>query len=229
MKNLLPIICSFAILPACASNQISADLPRGASAYSVIPSPSPTRVADDYRIVPFDGLDITVFDEPELSPKAVPVDAHGNVNLPLIGDVMAAGKTANQLAQEIEAKYTVKYLRSPHASVVVSSPVPQKVTVQGEVVQPGIYDIKGPTTLLGALSLAKGETEIASLDQVVVFRTVGGRRMGAVFDVKAIRAGEAEDPQILSNDMVVVGYSAAKRMWNNIVSALPLTRIFRPF
>jgi polysaccharide export outer membrane protein len=78
------------------------------------------------------------------------------------------------------------------------------------------------------ISLAKGETEIAKLDQVVVFRTVGGERMGAVFDVASIRSGSAADPVIRGNDLVVVGYSAAKRFWHNVMSAAPLFNVFRP-
>ena len=104
----------------------------------------------------------------------------------------------------------------------------QKVAVQGEVVQPGVYPIEGPTTLLGALSLAKGETQLAALNDVVVFRNVDGHRSGAVFDIRQIRSGQAADPQIRSNDMIIVGYSGGRRAWRDIMSAMPLLNIFRP-
>jgi len=101
--------------------------------------------------------------------------------------------------------------------------------VQGEVIQPGSYEIQGPTTLLGALALARGESRVASLNEVVVFRTVNGQRMGAVFDVHSIRSGTAKDPEIVSNDLVIVGYSQAKSIWRDILSSVPLLNVFRPY
>jgi polysaccharide export outer membrane protein len=223
---LLPVMTALA---GCASSQAGSNLPRGSMAYGVIPMPSESRVAEDYRIGPLDAIDVTVLQEPDLSAKAVAVDAHGNVNLPLIGDVTAAGKTPGALSREIAARYGERYLRNPQVSVIVSKPVAQKVVVQGEVAQPGVYTIEGPTTLLGALALAKGETQIASLNEVVVFRTINGKRMGAVFDVKSIRSGQSEDPEIRSNDLIVVGYSSAKRFWRDVVSSMPILNVFRPF
>ena len=227
-KAIACILPLSAALAACASNNVGDNLPRGSMAYGVIPMPSQNRLAEDYRIGPLDALDVTVLQEPDLTSKAIPVDAFGNVNLPLIGDINAAGKTAGELSREIAARYGQKYLRNPQVSVIVSKPVAQKVVVQGEVVQPGVYQIEGPTTLLGALALAKGETQIASLKEVVVFRTINGKRMGAVFDVKSIRSGQSEDPEIRSNDLVVVGYSSAKRFWRDIVSSMPILNVFRP-
>ena len=104
----------------------------------------------------------------------------------------------------------------------------QKVSVQGEVTQPGIYPLTGPTTLLDVISMAKGETEVAKLQEVVVFRNVKGQRMGAVFNVASIRRGEAADPVIEGNDLVVVGYSAARRFWRDVVSTAPIFSVFRP-
>lgn len=224
--SLLPALAS----AACASGgSIGAGLPGGAAAYNVIPLASASDTPEDYRVRALDALDITVLQEPELSTKLTQVDAVGNINLPLVGDVRAAGKTAGELAKEVAAKYAEKYLKNPQVSVVVSKPVAQKVVVQGEVTQPGVYPIEGPTTLLGALSLAKGETQIAALNEVSVFRTVNGQRMGARFDVMSIRRGEANDPEIRSNDLIIVGYSGAKRMWRDVLSSIPILNAFRPF
>jgi polysaccharide biosynthesis/export protein len=96
------------------------------------------------------------------------------------------------------------------------------------VSQPGIYPLTGPTTLLDVISMAKGETDVAKLQEVVVFRTIKGQRMGAVFNVASIRRGEAADPVIEGNDLVVVGYSAARRFWRDVISAAPLLNVFRP-
>ena len=181
----------------------------------------------DYKISPLDSVDVSVFGEPDLSVKAVQVDAAGAISLPLVGTIQAAGMTTSQLARSLEGRFGQKYLRNPQVTVTVAASLSQKVSIQGEVTEPGVYELKGPTTLLQALSMAKGELRTASLDQVVVFRTVNGKRMGAVFDVRLIRAGSANDPQIVGNDVVVVGFSEARRTWEDILRTVPILNVFR--
>lgn len=226
-KRFLLILPALSVVAACASNNVGAGLPRGGTAYNFVPAAISAVAPADYRIGPLDALDITVLQEPDLSPKAAPVDASGNVNLTMIGDVKASGKTASELSKEIAARYGEKYLKNPQVSVVVAKPVAQKVAVQGEVTQPGVYPIEGPTTLLGALSLAKGETQYAALNDVVVFRLINGQREGAVFDIRQIRSGQAPDPQVKSDDVVVVGYSEGRRAWRDITTGFPILNIFR--
>ena len=229
MKN-LPFLLVTCVLAGCASTpQLSSNISAGPAAYQVIPAGMPGGQAlADYRIGPLDALDVTVFQEPELSAKGLQVDAGGMIALPLIGSVNVEGKTAAQVGHELEQLLGEKYLKNPQVTVTVASSVSQKVSVQGEVTEPGVYQINGPTTLLDVISMAKGETEVATLNQVVVFRDVEGKRMGAVFDVASIRRGEAADPVIHGNDLVVVGYSSAKRFWSNVVRAAPLFNVFRP-
>jgi polysaccharide biosynthesis/export protein len=218
------------LVSACGGGQqVSSTLPRGTAAYNLMPAATGNAVAaSDYRLGPFDTLEISVYGEPDLSLKSQQIDSTGMLTLPLVGPVKASGKTASELGHEIERLYAQKYLRNPQITVSLDNSVSQKVTVQGEVSAPGVYDLKGPTTLLETLSLAKGEQRTAKLEQVVVFRKINGQRMGAVFDVKQIRAGLANDPQILGNDVVVVGYSEARRFWDDIKSVLPLFNTFRP-
>ena len=223
--------CGLALLLAgCASGSSRpTTLPSGAAAYQIVPSAmADSDTHSDYLIGPLDKLDIAVFEEPELSVKDIQVDASGNIALPLVGTVAASGKTAKALGKELQRLFDAKYLRGAQVTVTVASSVSQKVSVQGEVSQPGVYPLSGPTTLLDVISMARGETELAQLREVVVFRNVDGQRMGAVFDVKAIRRGESPDPVIRGNDLVVVGYSAAKRFWHDVVSAAPLFNVFRP-
>jgi polysaccharide biosynthesis/export protein len=218
-------------LAGCASGkqQLGASVAAGTAAYEVIPADlSAAALATDYKIGALDTLDVTVFQEPELSTKGIQVDAAGRMALPLVGSVEARGKTASQLSRELELLLGEKYLKEPQVTVTVASSVSQKVSVQGEVTEPGVYQLTGPTTLLDVISMAKGETELASLDQIVVFRSANGQRMGAVFDVASIRRGEAADPVIQGNDLVVVGYSAARRFWRNVMTAAPLFNVFRP-
>lgn len=217
-------------LGACATREPPSNLPSGASAYALVPATTAGQSAPtgDYRIGPLDKIDVTVFQEPELSAKELQVDAAGNIALPLVGAINVQGKTAGELSRELQTMYDSKYLRNSQVTVTVASSVSQKVSVQGEVTQPGVYPLSGPTTLLDVISLAKGETDLARLNEVVVFRTINGQRMGAVFDVASIRRGAAADPVIQGNDLVVVGYSSAKRFWRDVVSTAPLLNVFRP-
>ena len=222
------LLLLMALLSACASSHLSEDLPRGAAAYQLMPAAGADKSLATYRISPLDSVDVTVFGEPDLSVKEVQVDAAGGLALPLVGTVAAAGKTTAELSRDLERLLGQKYLRDPQVTATVSTSVAQKVSVQGEVTQPGVFELTGPTSLLEAISMAKGELRTARLDQVVVFRSIDGKRMGAVFDVQAIRDGRANDPQILGNDTIVVGFSSAQRFWRDIISSSPLLNIFRP-
>lgn len=221
------LLCCIAAT-GCAGSKLGEGLPHGFEGYPGPVTPAAARPAPEYRIGPLDTIDVTVFQEPDLSAKALAVDASGNVVLPLVGAFPAAGKTTNVLSADIARKLGERYLVNPQVSVAVATSVSQKVVVQGQVVEPGVYDIKGSTSLLEALSLAKGETNVASLDRVVVYRMINGQRMGALFDVHSIRNGHTKDPDIFGNDVVIVGYSNARSAWRDVLSAAPLLNIFRP-
>jgi polysaccharide biosynthesis/export protein len=215
-------------LNGCAIRNLGPELKDGPSEAERFPIASETLTLADYKIGPFDTLRINVFQEPDLSVDEAQVDAAGRINLALVGEVTATGKTALDLSRELERAYGERYLVRPQITVSVTSSISQKVTVQGEVRTPGVYPIKGATTLLEAISLAQGETEVAALKQVVVLRSVSGQKMGALFDVESIRRGEAQDPAIFGNDIVIVGYSNARGLWRDTLRAAPLINIFRP-
>lgn len=224
------IASGMAVLCAgCSGMSADRDLPRGASAYSVIPAPDPEAPVAAYRIGALDVLKVTVFQEPDLSFDEIQVDASGNVALPLIGTVHAEGKSAAELSGEIAERLGAKYLVNPQVSVTVASSVSQNVTVEGNVEQPGVYAINGTSTLLQALAQAQSPTDVAKLDQVVIFRNIGGRRAGAVFDVEAIREGRAPDPQVLGGDVIVVGFDAIKGAFRDFLKMGPLLYAFRYF
>jgi polysaccharide export outer membrane protein len=229
MKKLLALSLPLAGLAACAGPTFDhAGLQQGAAAYQLVPAAEANQPDRAYRIGALDSVDIEVFQEPELSAKSLEVDTAGKIALPLIGDVVAVGKTSTELASEIASRFNARFLKNAQVSVTVARSVSQKVVVQGEVAQPGVYEIKGRSTLLEAISMAKGETRVAAMKQVVVFRTVEGQRMGALFDVDAIRRGEASDPLVLGSDVIVVGFSRVKSAWRDILSAAPLMSAFRP-
>ncbi len=220
--TLIGVVALSAMLGACADDNIGPNLRTGEAAYETIPAPVGEPRVQDYRIGALDTLDIVVFQEADISTRGVVVDAAGVISMPLIGRIQAAGKTSTQLADLLTAKLAEKFYVNPQVTVTVASSVAQRVTVQGDVKEPGIYPISGPTTLLDTIALAKGESEDAALREVIIIRYIEGKRMGAVFDVKRIRRGDDADPAIAARDTIIVGHSAGKSAWHDILRAAPL-------
>ena len=183
-------------------------------------SPATNMIRPDYVIGPDDVIAVNVFQVPDLS-GTVQVDTEGNVLLPLIGSVPAAGRTVGQLSQQIAAAYGSRYVRDPKVTVSVKSSESLKVTVDGAVMQPGIYPISSGTTLMQAIALAKGpDTKLAS-SKVAIYRTVGQNRTAAVFDLSDIRDGKVQDPQLQAHDIVVVDTSGVRKFLQDISPIAP--------
>ena len=184
-----------------------------------------------YKIGPQDVLDISVYQVPDLQ-RTVQVADSGTVNLPLVGDVQAVGLTAQQVEQDLAKRLGAKYLQSPQVTVSVKEFNSQRVTVDGAVAKPGVYPIRGRSTLLQMVSTAGGLTEASDDSNVVVFRNASGKtdgkRTAAAFDYAAIRAGTVEDPELKQGDVVVVNSSKFKEAMGNVLKALPLTKLFVP-
>jgi polysaccharide biosynthesis/export protein len=176
-------------------------------------------------ITPLDRLQVSVFREPELSVEDVQVDEGGRVLLPLVGSMTAAGKSTEALSNEISQKLR-QYIRAPQVSVSVKQAAVRRVTVAGSVMEPGVYPLEGRTTLLQAVALAKGPSQVASLDQTLVFRTVNGQRTAARFDLGKIANGKDTDPEVLPGDTIAIGSSKLKTAWRDIVLTMRSFNVF---
>jgi polysaccharide biosynthesis/export protein len=174
-----------------------------------------------YRIGPLDMLDVSVFKVPDLS-KTVQVGDDGQISYPLIGEIPAAGKTTHELERDLAKRLGDKYLRSPQVSVLVREYNSQRITVEGSVKNTGVYAMKGNTSLVQAIAMAGGIDSTIGSGDVVIFRTIDGRRSVARFDIDAVKKGDAEDPQLQPGDVVVADTSTTKVVLHNIVSVLPL-------
>ena len=122
------------------------------------------RSEEVYRIATGDILDVNVFRQPDLS-RTVDVDGAGQILLPLIGAMPAAGKTVRELEAEITRLLGAKYLQSPQVSVALKDAVGQRVTVEGAVRGPGVRQARGQTTLLRVLAELGGFTDTADQTQ----------------------------------------------------------------
>lgn len=200
-----------------------------------LPAPDTTsasgayRGATDYRIGAQDLLAISVFGVQELA-KEVRVNSNGQISLPLIGGMMAGGLTIPELERELARKYADGYLQNPQVSVFVKEFTSQRITVEGAVNKPGIFPITGKTTLLQAIALAGGvDDKIVDLSGIVVMRQVGGRKQAAVFDLRQVRKGNIEDPQLYGDDVIVVEQSGSKTAFRRFIESVPALGIFAWF
>jgi polysaccharide export outer membrane protein len=117
--------------------------------------PSATLVSADYVLGPEDVVTIDVFNVPELS-ETVRVANDGQISLPLIGRVQAAGLTAEQLRQGLAEKWGENYLQDPQVAVFVKEFKAKPVSVIGAVEKPALYPLTGRRTLIEMLSMAGG-------------------------------------------------------------------------
>ncbi len=172
-------------------------------------------------IGPLDTIQVDVFNVPDLS-REMQVDASGRIAMPLVGTIDARGRTSEELAQAIEAALRGRYVRNPEVTINIKSSVSQVVTVDGQVVEPGLYPVTNQMTLMRAVASAKGLTEFAREKEIVILRTVEGRRMAGLYNIDAIRRGVYDDPAIYANDVIVVGDSPQRRLFRDLVSVAPV-------
>lgn len=125
----------------------------------------------DYLLGPGDLLEMKVLQAENLN-TTVRISSRGLISLPLLGEVDLTGKTAFEAETLIEEKYREKYIRDPHVSIFVKEHYSQRVTIVGQVKNPGTYDYPSKQRLLDILALAGGLTEKAG--QVIQVRKLGG-------------------------------------------------------
>ncbi len=201
--------------PKRKSGRVSANFAKAAEPFTS----SATAGDIAYKIGPQDVLEISVFKVPELS-KTAQVAEIGTINLPLLGEVPAAGKTARELERHLTAKLGAKYLQSPQVTVAVKEYNAHRVTIEGAIRKPGVYPIRSKTTLLQLTAMAQGLRDDADYSGIVIIRQVNGKRTAQQFDIYAIRSGSAPDPVIAQGDIVVVSHSAMKAAWQTFLKGL---------
>lgn len=210
MKNasrsgrVLPIIAMAAVITAVpiarASQALTGGLPpKSSQAGTVAP------VSATYIIRPADVLDISVWHQPDLSFKGLPVRPDGKISLPLISDVQAAGLTSMELAQTITAKLK-SYVKDPLVTVVVSAVNSQRYYVLGEVGHAGVFALLPGLTALQALSAAGGFSQFAKTNKIYILRTVNGKQEKLPFNYKNVIKGKdlQENIHLRPGDTIIV-------------------------
>lgn len=225
MRSLLISTLLFLLVAACGQRRLEST-----QNLTVIEGtgslPAPERgdltAADRVALIgPLDTITVRVFGVTELSGQ-MQVDTGGRISMPLIGTIDAGGKTPAELAQDVEQALAGRYVRDPNVTVNINSSVSQVVTVDGQVVEPGLYPVTNQMTLLRAVASARGLTEFAKQDDVVILRTVDGRKLAGLYNISAIRRGAYTDPAIYPNDIIVVGDSPQRRLFRDILGLAPI-------
>lgn len=131
----------------------------------------------DYQLGPEDVIEVFVWKEPDLSTQ-VTVRPDGRITLPLAGELIAAGKTPQELQAEI-ASSLERYVEQPVVTVIVKAINSRQISVLGEVRRPGRYRISQRTDILDAIAMSGGFTEFADRKEVLILRKTksGVRRM----------------------------------------------------
>ena len=170
-----------------------------------------------YKIGPLDVLDISVFQAPELS-KTVEVASNGTIDLPLLGETPAAGKSTYELQRELNSRYGAKYLQNPQVTVSVKQFNSSRVTISGAVKNPGVFPYKGET-LLQFVTMAGGLAPEAN-STVVVLRQSNGARSAAKFNIADIEAGRMNDPAMQAGDLIVADTNVVKKGFNAVMTPI---------
>ncbi len=126
--------------------------------------------ADEYRLATGDRLKVTVYGHEDLSGE-FEVDASGDISLPLVNEIRAAGRTLDELQAAIVAALQPDYLRQPRVSVELLSLQP--VYVLGEVAAPGSYPFHSGMTVVNAIAEAGGFTYRARRNHIRIVRSEG--------------------------------------------------------
>ena len=158
---------------------------------------------EPYLIGTGDVLQVVVWKEPELT-RDVTVRLDGRVTLPLLGDVMAAGRSPTDLGAELGRQLT-RFVDAPVVTVGVAQPNSARVYVLGQVVSSGAFPMTGRMTVLQALALAGGLREFVKPDRILVIRQDGQRSPVAV-NYKRLESGSdmSQNVALRPGDTVLV-------------------------
>jgi polysaccharide export outer membrane protein len=179
-----------ATVVTCAAEAGQAPRPNAGAARTPATPPAAVAAApgvtvpSEYVIGADDVLSIVFWRDKELS-SDVTVRPDGNVSIPLINDVHAAGLTPAQLKDRIvdESK---KYVEDPNVTVVVKTINSRKVFITGEVKKPGAYPLTEPTTVLQLISVSGGLGDYAKSEKILVVRMNNGKPMSYRFNYKEV-------------------------------------------
>jgi polysaccharide biosynthesis/export protein len=195
--RLVPL--SIVLLAGCA----------GGPTHPPAPVQLPSTLDYTYLIGPGDGLNVSVWRNPELS-MVVTVRPDGKVSAPLVDELVAQGKTPDQLAREVE-KVLGKYVRDPVVTVIVSGfvgPYSEQIRVVGEAAKPQFLPYKNKMTILDVMIAVGGLTDFASGNKATILRTAEGNKQYAVRLQDLLKRGDVSaNVEMRPGDILIIPQS----------------------
>lgn len=179
-----------------------------------------------YLLRPSDKISVNVFREPDFTLDAVQIGVEGNISLPMIGSIPAAGKTAASLEADLTQRLGQLGVKTPMVSINIVEYASHLVTVEGSVDQPGVYKFQPGSRLSAAIAMAGGPSRTAKRDQVAVFRETEAGMSIAKFDYGMMGEGTMLDPILEPGDRVVMGTDGLSVFWQDLLKALPAFGVF---
>jgi polysaccharide export outer membrane protein len=167
--------------------------------------PAMVATQTDYKIHAGDLLLVGVYDDPKMPPINVTVTPDGKFSFPLIGILVAGGKTPEQLRVEMETKLR-KFVSEPVVTCSIVEVKGNVAYVIGQVAKPGAIVMNPAVNVLQALSIAGGGNAYAKLDSVIVIRNAVGGQRTLNFHYSQVSSGKnlEQNVQLESGDVVVV-------------------------
>ena len=156
------------------------------------------------RLGPEDVITVEVFDQPSYSRSNITVPPNGRVNYPVIGQVMVAGRTTEEIEKDLTERLS-EYIREPKVTVQMVQVHSMKYMVVGDVTTPGIYEMTRRMTVSEALAKAGDATRYGNLKNISVIRLQpDGKTAPIPVNISNVRRGKAQDIYLIPGDTVVV-------------------------
>jgi polysaccharide export outer membrane protein len=170
---------------------------------STTPTAPPSVHYVPYRAGAPDALTVTILPDPIVIENAI-VRPDGMITVQLVGDVLAGGRTVDEIAADIEGQIS-KFKRGARVTVALTAAQSQAITVLGEVRQPGTFSLVKNIRVAEALGNQGGTTIFANLDDIRVVRSLGGVPLVLQVDMGAIRSGDlTTNIQLYQGDIIFV-------------------------
>lgn len=165
-------------------------------------SPPPTATSQPYSIGPPDRLEITILPDPSIQ-RSVTVRPDGMISIDLVGDIPASGRTAEEVANDIQARIS-RFKRDASVTVALSASLSTEITVLGEVGSQKTFPLSRETRLIEAIGQVGGVSRFAKLDEIRVIRMIDGETHVFYANLESIQAGDLSTNYMLQGGDVIV-------------------------
>lgn len=221
---LLILALSLPVLAGCASTSSPSDFEGTNVKLGTLPTVDAATILslennDVFKVG--DRAEITIFNVEDLSGTFL-VNKSGNVVLPLVGEIKAAGLSTEDLQSKLVQAYGETYLQNPSINVDLDPVDLGRVVVDGAVKKPGAFDIQKIIGLSEAIAMAEGVTEDANRREVYIVRHAGGEKYLQIADLTQIRKALVDDPKLIPGDIVFVQDSTGRIIFREFLRTVPI-------